>query len=235
MIVFSRPPGWRRRAGDVGTSTLRSGSDCPPYNSGRRERVPLLRRTGRQAALEPSGGREKRPFGRPCGFLRSSSRGPCDAPPSRRTTLLAEEPARPSDVSPFYESKYWTGRSRRPPRRQSGGKRQGRGARITSDSGFPPLRPSSTAFAPGRRRARGGAGEGRQFNALRRFACPTGTAASQGFRTASRMASDVPASPRHALLAENLGKPSLGVIIKDLWYQRGIMLTLPGLEASLIE
>ena len=33
-----------------------------------------------------------------------------------------------------------------------------------------------------------------------------------------------PASPRHALLAENLnleawGKPSLGVIIKDLWYE----------------
>ncbi len=27
-----------------------------------------------------------------------------------------------------------------------------------------------------------------------------------------------PASPRHALLAENLGKPSLWVIIKDLWY-----------------
>ncbi len=27
-----------------------------------------------------------------------------------------------------------------------------------------------------------------------------------------------PASPRHALLAENLGKPSLGVIIKGLWY-----------------
>ncbi len=25
-------------------------------------------------------------------------------------------------------------------------------------------------------------------------------------------------SPRHALPAENLGKPSLGVIIKDLWY-----------------
>ena len=123
--------------------------------------------------------------------LTLSSRGPCDAPPSRRTTLLAEEPARPSDVSPSYESKYWTGRSRRPPRRQSGGKRQGRGARITSDSGFPPLRPSSTAFAPGRRRARGGAGEGRQFNARRWFACPTGTAASQGFRTASRMASDV--------------------------------------------
>ncbi len=27
-----------------------------------------------------------------------------------------------------------------------------------------------------------------------------------------------PTSPRHPLLAENLGKPSLGVIIKDLWY-----------------
>ncbi len=27
-----------------------------------------------------------------------------------------------------------------------------------------------------------------------------------------------PTSPRHALLAENLGKPSLWVIIKDLWY-----------------
>ena len=27
-----------------------------------------------------------------------------------------------------------------------------------------------------------------------------------------------PASPRHALLAGNLGKPSLWVIIKDLWY-----------------
>ncbi len=28
--------------------------------------APLRRRTGRQAALTPSGGREKRPFGRPC-------------------------------------------------------------------------------------------------------------------------------------------------------------------------
>ncbi len=27
-----------------------------------------------------------------------------------------------------------------------------------------------------------------------------------------------PASPRHALLAESLGKPSLWVITKDLWY-----------------
>ncbi len=28
-----------------------------------------------------------------------------------------------------------------------------------------------------------------------------------------------PASPRHALLAESLGKPSLWVISKDLWYK----------------
>ncbi len=33
---------------------------------------------------------------------------------------------------------------------------------------------------------------------------------AQGFRCL--------ASPRHALLAENLGKPSLWVNIKDLWY-----------------
>ena len=92
----------------------------------------------------------------------------------------------------------------------------------------------------------GDAGASSRFSdALRRFACPTGTAVSQGFRTAQclwtgRMASDAPASPRPgvagappafiepgghppwppgALLAENLGKPSLGVVIKDLWYQ----------------
>ncbi len=28
-----------------------------------------------------------------------------------------------------------------------------------------------------------------------------------------------PASPRHALLAKNLGKPSLWVNIRDLWYK----------------
>ena len=28
----------------------------------------------------------------------------------------------------------------------------------------------------------------------------------------------MPASPRHALLAENLGKPSLWVIINEIWY-----------------
>ncbi len=33
---------------------------------------------------------------------------------------------------------------------------------------------------------------------------------AQGFRC--------PTAPRHALLAENLGKPSLWIIIKDLWY-----------------
>ncbi len=29
-----------------------------------------------------------------------------------------------------------------------------------------------------------------------------------------------PASPRHGLLAENLGKPSLWVIINEIWYKR---------------
>ncbi len=80
MIVFSRPPGWRRRAGDVGTSS--SGADALRWP----------RKATLRAALRA---------------LRTLSRGPCDAPPSRRTTLLAEEPARPSDVSPFDESKYW--------------------------------------------------------------------------------------------------------------------------------
>ncbi len=37
---------------------------------------------------------------------------------------------------------------------------------------------------------------------------------SDGVARASRC----PATPRHALLAENLGKPSLGVNIMDLWY-----------------
>ncbi len=81
MIVFSRPPGRKRRAGDVWTSS--SVADAL-----RRPRKATLR-----AALQA---------------LTLSSRGPCDVPTSRRTTLLAEEPARPSDVSPSYESKYWT-------------------------------------------------------------------------------------------------------------------------------
>ncbi len=79
MIVFSRPPGRKRRAGDVWTSS--SGAYAR-----RRPRKATLR-----AALR---------------VLRTSSRGPCDGLPSRRTTLLAEEPARPSDVSSSYESKY---------------------------------------------------------------------------------------------------------------------------------
>ncbi len=52
----------------------------------------------------------------------------------------------------------------------------------------------------------------------RRFARATGTAAfprlSDGVPHGSRCA----ASPRQALLAENLEKPSLWVNIKDLWY-----------------
>ncbi len=76
MIVFSRPPGRKRRAGDVWTSS--SGADALRWP----------RKTTLRAALQA---------------LTLSSRGPCDAPPSRRTTLLAEEPARPSDVSPSYE------------------------------------------------------------------------------------------------------------------------------------
>ncbi len=44
MIVFSRPPGRRRRAVDVSTSS---------------------------SGARPAGGREKRPSGRPCRLLRS--------------------------------------------------------------------------------------------------------------------------------------------------------------------
>ncbi len=47
---------------------------------------------------------------------------------------------------------------------------------------------------------------------------------SDGVARASRC----PASPRHALLAENLGKPSLGVNIMDLWYKT----TAGGLRAA---
>ena len=54
-----------------------------------------------------------------------------------------------------------------------------------------------------------------------RFACPTGTAVSQGFRAAhgfemARMATDVPHRHATRVLAESLGKPSLWVITKDL-------------------
>ncbi len=75
MIVFSRPPGWKRRAGDVWTSS--SGGDA--------------RRWPRKD--DPSGG-----LAGPYALVAR----PLWCPPSRRTTLLAEKPARPSDVSPFY-------------------------------------------------------------------------------------------------------------------------------------
>ena len=130
MIVFSRPPGWKRRAGDPGsaggfaeasvwTSTLRGGSNCPPYNSGRREGAAAaclreadasLRR--RQAEDGSSSGGDALRWPRYATLraalqaLTLSSRGPCDGLPSRRATLLAEEPARPSDVPSSYESKY---------------------------------------------------------------------------------------------------------------------------------
>ncbi len=83
MIVFSRPPGWKRRAGDVWTSS--SGA--------RALRWP--RKATLRAALR---------------VLRTSSPGPCDGPASRRTTLLAEKPAKPSDVPSSYESKYSGGK-----------------------------------------------------------------------------------------------------------------------------
>ena len=88
MIVFSRPPGRKRRAGDVWTSS--SGVDAL-----RRPRKTTLR-----AALRA---------------LRTSSRGPCDGLASRRTTLQAEQPARPSDVSSSYENKYLPRPGRRRP------------------------------------------------------------------------------------------------------------------------
>ncbi len=79
MIVFSRPPGRRRRAGDVWTSSSAARA------------LPGPRKATLRAALR---------------VLTRSSRGPCEGPASRRTTLLAEKPAKPSDVPSSYESKY---------------------------------------------------------------------------------------------------------------------------------
>ncbi len=83
MIVFSRPPGWRRRAGDPGSAGGFAEASVRTSSSGgdalRRPRQATLR-----AALRA---------------LTLTSRGPCDGPPSRRTTLLAERPARPSGVT----------------------------------------------------------------------------------------------------------------------------------------
>ena len=81
MIVFSRPPGWRparRRSPDIVKRRIR-----PPA---------AVKRATLRAALQ---------------VLTLSSRGPCDAP-----SITADhapglrELARPSDVSPSYESKY---------------------------------------------------------------------------------------------------------------------------------
>ncbi len=90
MIVFSRPPGWRRRAGDPGSAGGFAEASVWTSSSGG-DTLRWPRKTTLRVALQA---------------LTLSSRGPCDGPASRRTTLLAEQPARPSDVSPFYESKY---------------------------------------------------------------------------------------------------------------------------------
>ena len=85
---------------------------------------------------------------------------------------------------------------------------------------------------PGRRKAAGDAGpSSRLFDALRRHAEVTGTAAFQGFRaqdwrTASRTPRDAPASPRRTLLTESLGKPSLWVIISAPWYNLPFLLMI---------
>jgi hypothetical protein len=68
---------------------------------------------------------------------------------------------------------------------------------------------------PGRREAAGGIGKASRRP--RRFARATGGGfprLSGGVARGSRC----PAPPRHTLLAENLGKPSLWVIISAPWY-----------------
>ncbi len=61
------------------------------------------------------------------------------------------------------------------------------------------------------------------FRRPRRLARATGggfpNALRPGLSDGVPRGSRCPASPRHALLAENLGKPSLWVTIKDLWFQ----------------
>ena len=91
----------------------------------------------------------------------------------------------------------------------------------------------------GRREAAGDAGHRQGFPTARpfarcRFACPTGTAVSQGFRAASRMAPDVPHRHATRVLAESLGKPSLWVIINAPWYKAIIAFryTLAGGQAE---
>ncbi len=90
MIVFSRPPGRRRRAGDPGSAGGFAEASVRTSSSGARA-LRWPRKATLRAALQA---------------LRTSSRGPCDGAASRRTTLLAEGPARPSDALSSYESKY---------------------------------------------------------------------------------------------------------------------------------
>ena len=120
MIVFRG-----HRGGSVAPATLSPPEASPRRVSGHppsAAAAPLLRRTGRQAAVTPAGGREKRPSGRPCRPLRSPRAalvmrwhhgGPRSGP---------EKPARPSDVSPFYESRYSSPGSNASPESDRGGR-----------------------------------------------------------------------------------------------------------------
>ena len=88
MIVFSRPPGRKRRAGVLWTSTLRSGSDCPPYNSERREGAAAAE-DGSSSGVDALRRPQKATLRAALRALTLTSRGPCDAPSSRRTPLRA--------------------------------------------------------------------------------------------------------------------------------------------------
>ncbi len=88
----------------------------------------------------------------------------------------------------------------------SSGRRKGAGDAVPST-----LRSGSAAAAED--------GSSKLSDALRRAAYATATAACQGFRTASRTLCDAPSSPQRTLKAENLGKPSLGVMINAPWYE----------------
>ena len=77
MIVFRGLPGRRRRAGDIWTSTLRSGSAAAAEDGSSSGAYALRgpRKATLWAALQA---------------LTLSSRGLCDGPASRRTTPLAD-------------------------------------------------------------------------------------------------------------------------------------------------
>ncbi len=71
---------------------------------------------------------------------------------------------------------------------------------------------------PGRRQAAGDVGH------RHGFPTPSGGSPTRPERRLPKLSDGVargsrcPASPRHALLAENIGKPSLWVIIRAPWY-----------------